>query len=64
VAADVLDYKSDAVPSKGDQLRMRVDHYRPQLEAYRRAVSQMTQLDSRRVATRLLFLEAGAVVQL
>jgi ATP-dependent exoDNAse (exonuclease V) beta subunit len=60
VAAEILDYKTDSV--QGELLRQRAEHYRPQLEAYRRVVVAQTGLEPSAVRTRLLFLEAGVVV--
>jgi ATP-dependent exoDNAse (exonuclease V) beta subunit len=62
VAADVIDFKTDAIPP-GDAaaLAARTDHYRPQLEAYRRAVAHLAQLPEERVATRLVFTCAGRI---
>jgi ATP-dependent exoDNAse (exonuclease V) beta subunit len=65
VAADVIDFKTDAIP-RGDAaaLAARTDHYRPQLEAYRRAVARFAQLPEERVATRLVYTFAGCVVEI
>ncbi len=65
VAADVTDYKTDAI-SKGSRpaLEARVEYYRPQLAAYCRAVERFTGLASDRIAARLVFLEPGEVVDL
>jgi len=63
VAADVLDFKTDAIPPEDAKaLAARTAHYRPQLEAYRRAVAKLAQLPEERVATRLVFTEAARVV--
>jgi ATP-dependent helicase/nuclease subunit A len=61
IAADILDYKTDAVTAPGE-IADRMATYRPQLEAYRRAISSLTSLPSQRVSTRLLFVEAGVIV--
>ena len=62
VAADILDYKTDAVnendPNALDRL---VAHYRPQLEAYRRAVATMFRLPGDKITARLLFVSPGVV---
>ena len=61
VAADIIDYKTDSVdrddPPKLDQL---VEFYRPQLDAYRRAVATMFHLPPRQICARLLFVSAGS----
>jgi ATP-dependent exoDNAse (exonuclease V) beta subunit len=65
LAADVLDFKTDAIPVDNETaLAARTEHYRPQLEAYRQAVARLAQLPPERVATRLLFLSPGRVVEI
>jgi ATP-dependent exoDNAse (exonuclease V) beta subunit len=61
IAADILDYKTDAVTTPSD-IAERTATYRPQLAAYRRAMSSLTSLPVERVSARLLFVEAGAIV--
>ncbi|MCI0682765.1 MAG: UvrD-helicase domain-containing protein [Gemmataceae bacterium] len=64
VAADVIDFKTDLLPPGDDSaLAVRTDHYRPQLEAYRRAVTGLSGLPAERVAARLVFPFAGKVVE-
>jgi ATP-dependent helicase/nuclease subunit A len=63
VAAEVLDYKTDAVAAGDPQAVANiVDRYRPQLAAYREAVSVMFGLPSDFIITRLAVIEADAVV--
>ncbi len=65
VAADIVDFKTDAVSSTDEQtLKSRVDHYTPQLAAYRRAVSKTYQLDMSHITARFMFLTAGRVIPL
>ncbi len=62
VGADIIDFKTDQLSR--DNPRMideRVEFYRPQLGAYRRAVAQLYSLDPTRIATRLVFLAPGEV---
>jgi ATP-dependent exoDNAse (exonuclease V) beta subunit len=62
VGADVIDYKTDAVSTEDqDQLAATIEHYRPQQEAYRAAVSKMFGLAPERISARLLLLGAGIV---
>lgn len=63
VATDILDFKTDRVFTDGD-VRERGEHYRPQLEAYRRAVAALVRLDPTHVTARAVFLEPGVVVNL
>ncbi len=60
VAADVIDFKTDRDVDRLDEL---VEHYRPQLEAYRRAAARLCHLDEANVTARLVFLDAGRVRQ-
>ena len=56
----VLDFKTDRV--KGEELRLRAERYRPQLEAYSGALSRVLE---RPVGRRVLcFLHAGETVEL
>ncbi len=62
VAAEVVDFKTDRVdPGGRETLEERIEAYRPQVEAYRRAVSEMYGLDEAEVEARLVFLEPGEV---
>lgn len=63
VSADVIDYKTDAVPDEAS-LQSRIEHYRPQLENYRRIVCAQFELDASAVRCRLLFLTVGTVIDL
>ncbi|HEV3341561.1 MAG TPA: UvrD-helicase domain-containing protein [Pirellulales bacterium] len=64
VAAEVLDYKTDAVAVGDPQAAASiVERYRPQLAAYREAVRVMFGLPNERVLTRLVVIEAGEVVE-
>lgn len=60
VAAEIIDYKTDAFDA-GDQQQLagKIAFYAPQLQAYRRAVGQMTKLPADHIVATLLFLEAG-----
>lgn len=61
LAADILDFKTDAVaPTDPTALAARREFHRPQLESYRRAVARMGRLPEARVTARLVFT-AGAV---
>ncbi|MDP7019357.1 MAG: UvrD-helicase domain-containing protein [Pirellulaceae bacterium] len=62
VAAEVIDYKTDAVPvDDPDELEATIEHYRPQQEAYRDAVSKMFHLDREKISARLLLVGPGVV---
>jgi ATP-dependent helicase/nuclease subunit A len=62
VAADVIDYKTDSLAADDPQaLTKKVDHYRPQLEAYRKAVARTFRLPQEQIAARLAFVAEGKV---
>jgi ATP-dependent helicase/nuclease subunit A len=65
VAADVLDFKTDVLRNRpGDRLDDRVEHYRPQMEAYGKTLMHQTGLPGSQVSRALLFVDAGIVVRL
>lgn len=62
VAAEVLDFKTDALAADdAEQVAAKVAHYQPQLAAYRRAVAQFAALPLDHIAAQLVFVEAGLV---
>ena len=61
IAADILDFKTDAVTTP-TQIEERTGFYRPQLEAYRSAMSSLTSLALEDISARLLFVEPGVIV--
>jgi ATP-dependent helicase/nuclease subunit A len=64
VAAEVLDFKTDAMsPDDPQAIEKLVARYRPQLSAYREAVTSMFGLPAERVITRLLLIEADEIVE-
>ena len=60
LAADVIDFKTDRAGDAG-QLDERVEIYRPQMLAYRRAVERAYWLEPEQVASRLVFLQPGVI---
>ncbi len=60
LAADVIDFKTDRAGSAGE-LDERVEFYRPQVLAYRRAVERLYGLTADHVVSRLVFLQPGVV---
>jgi ATP-dependent exoDNAse (exonuclease V) beta subunit len=62
IAADVVDYKTDKLPADDPRaIDVRAEAYRPQLDAYRRAVSKLCRLAPNRISVRLLFVEPGVI---
>ena len=57
VAADVIDFKTDAVDMT--HLQEAIEQYRPQLGAYRVAVSKLAALPLEKISTRIAFVETG-----
>ena len=68
VGADVVDFKTDRIgfgsaPSE-EEIQEKIAFYRPQIEAYCRAVAKFAHLDARAVTARLVFVTAGKVAEL
>jgi ATP-dependent exoDNAse (exonuclease V) beta subunit len=59
IAAEILDFKTDAVGPEPGALDRKVAFYRPQVEAYRSATARMLGLAPDRIAARLLFVGLG-----
>lgn len=59
VAADIIDFKTDGLGDDNTLLPDKINHYRPQLNAYRATIAQMLKLDPSQVTARLLFVTAG-----
>lgn len=65
VWAEVVDFKTDTLEAGGEAaLARRAEHYRPQVEAYRRAAAEILRLDPARVSARLLFTALGREVRI
>jgi len=63
-SADVLDFKTDRLPSDDPAaIDARVEFYRPQMAAYARAVATMFALSAEQVSSWLIFVEPGIVRQ-
>jgi ATP-dependent exoDNAse (exonuclease V) beta subunit len=60
VGAELIDFKTDAVPDE-QALQARVAHHRPQMKAYREALATLTGLAPADIRCRLAFLERGRV---
>ncbi len=65
VGAEVLDFKTDTIPTDDPgRATVLTEHYRPQVDAYRKAVARLTGTDASRVSGRLLFVTTGLVKEL
>ena len=62
VAADVIDFKSDAIAQH--ELAAKVAAYSPQLSAYRAAISVSLGIPPSSISTRLAFISTGDVIHL
>ncbi|MEM6854820.1 MAG: 3'-5' exonuclease, partial [Planctomycetota bacterium] len=62
-AAHLIDFKTDRIAADHDALRQRADHYRGQMEAYRRALSLMLGLDASAITAELLFTTPGVAIE-
>lgn len=61
LAADILDFKTDALMDGGASITEKVDAYQQQLNLYRRAVARIYGLPTTRICARLVFLHTGQV---
>jgi ATP-dependent helicase/nuclease subunit A len=58
IAAEIIDYKSDHISGMDErQVQQRIEHYRPQLTAYRKAIASSTGIPIKRIVARLLFVD-------
>ena len=63
VAADIIDFKTDQLAENDERgWQSRIEFYRPQMQAYRRAVAALTGLSPAQISGRLLFVSAGRLV--
>ncbi len=63
VRARVLDFKSERGPG-GAQIEVLVEHYRPQMSSYRRALAHLLGLPQTSVSAALVFADADRIVEL
>ena len=65
VAAEILDYKTDAI-ARDDRsaLQHAIDRYRPQQQAYREAVAAIYGIPLAQIRARLVFLATGQIVSI
>jgi len=62
IQAEIFDFKTDRLPNDPDRLAEQTARYRPQLEAYRKAVARLYTLDLLQISAKLLFTSVGRVV--
>ncbi len=63
LSTTILDFKSDEVDN-GSSLHGIAERYRPQMLLYRKALSQILNLDRERISIQLLFTQSGQVYDL
>lgn len=61
--ATILDFKTDRMETESDAADA-AEHYRPQLESYREAITQLLGLPTARITTLLLFTKLPLVMEL
>jgi len=62
LAAEVVDFKTDRLSADDPaSIDARLDFYRPQLEAYRRASARLLGLELAQISAKVAFVEAGVV---
>jgi ATP-dependent exoDNAse (exonuclease V) beta subunit len=59
--AEIIDFKTDRI-HKSNTINQATEHHRPQLEAYRSALSRIIGLDEAKIELKLLFTNVPAVV--
>ncbi|MCA9000120.1 MAG: hypothetical protein KDA80_24190, partial [Planctomycetaceae bacterium] len=63
VAAEIIDFKTDAIDDHPEMVEHRTQAYAPQLNAYREAVSDLFSLPFSGVSAKLAFLSVGRTVE-
>ena len=61
--AEIIDFKSDRI-HPGNTLEQAIEHHRPQLEAYRKALAKIVGIDESVIEIKLLFTSVPQLVQL
>jgi ATP-dependent exoDNAse (exonuclease V) beta subunit len=59
IAADIIDFKTDAADNDHESVEDKVEYYRPQIAAYADAVQAIYRLPREAVKSRLLFVTMG-----
>ena len=62
LSAEIIDYKTDAVHA--GNLQNRINHYRPQLTAYRKAVATFCNLPIENVSTQIAFVLSDQIIDI
>ncbi len=62
IAADIIDFKTDAIAAGDNKaLKSKVEFYRPQIQAYRKAVATLLRIPTDKITAHLLFVAPGMV---
>ncbi|MEN8862171.1 MAG: UvrD-helicase domain-containing protein [Lentimonas sp.] len=63
IRAEIIDYKTDRIHT-GNTVEQASERHRPQLEAYRKALSKIIRLDEASIALKLLFTDVPKIIEL
>lgn len=63
IRAEIIDYKTDRI-HEGNKVEQASERHRPQLEAYRKALSKIIGLDEASIALKLLFTDVPKIIEL
>ena len=63
VAAEIIDFKTDRLTGLNDrEAQKRIEHYRPQLNAYRQAIAKSLRISPDNISATLLFVDQDKMV--
>ena len=63
IRADIIDYKTDRI-HEGNTVEQASERHRPQLEAYRKALSKIIGLEETSITLKLLFTDVPTIIEL
>lgn len=64
VRAHLMDFKTDQISDEPEQLETLVERYRPQIQAYRRALAKMLNLEEKAIRATLVFVGPDRAVDI
>ncbi len=63
-SCEIIDFKTDLIKEEKGGIKERVEYYRPQIAAYKRALETLLCLDSSAIHCKLVFLRSDEIVSL